>query len=587
MGGVTRRPELAGRARERTQLQAALQEVLNGSGRLILIAGEPGIGKTRTAEELAREARERGANVAWGRCWGEAGAPDLWPWMQVIRTCLRAVDEDTLRQLVGPHGSELTALVALTGSDAPATVSPASRFRLFNAIAHFLDAYSLRVPLVIILEDLHRADPSSLLLLQFFTQEQRQRRILLIGTYREPNAPPNRALTQAVIEAMRESGSERITLGSLSENESESMLRSLLDEEVPPELLRTLHWRTGGNPLFLAECARLLPDRDERGTRLWKSAADLPIPAELREVLEQRLEPLSGEHRAVLVRAAVCDGHFHARDLVTATDPTGDEQNQVKAALAEAETLGLLRSGGTPGSFRFAQEMMREWLSGEAPATLTPPPSPVDTTVALEGKAVRPPAPTIFRREGEYWTIAFRGQTSRIKDAKGLAYVSFLLRQPHVEVHVSELVNLGAGPADPVDDRTGIELGTLRFGLGDSGVVLDAQAKAAYRTRLEELRGELFEAETFHDTGRAERTRAEIDFLTQELVSATGLGGRDRRVGSDTERARVNITRAIVRALARIDESDPELGRHLRRTIKTGIFCMYTPDASVETNWEL
>lgn len=586
MGGVGSRSKFAGRAREHAQLQAALQDVVAGSGRLILIAGEPGIGKTRTAEELAREARERGANVAWGRCWGEAGAPDLWPWMQVIRTCIRSVDEDTLRQLVGPHGSELTALVTLSGSesDAPtAAVSPASRFRLFNAIAHFLDAYSARAPLVVILEDLHRADAPTLLLLQFFTQEQRQRRILLIGTYREPGAPPHRALTQAVIEAMREPGSERLTLASLTEEESALLLRALLDEDVPSDLIQTLHRRTGGNPLFLTECARLLADRDAQGTRVWKSAGDLPIPGELREMLEQRLETLSTEHRGVLARAAVHGDNFQLEDLVSTSAP--DDRHHVKAAFAEAESLGLMRPGGTPGTYRFAQEMMREWLAGEAPVPVpaTPPPN-VDPTPRDPG--VSAPASTIFRREGEYWTIAYKGHTSRVKDAKGLAYVAILLRQPHVEVHVSELVNLEAGSASPANEPADPSLGPVRLGLGDAGVVIDAQAKAAYRTRLEELRGELFEAETFHDTGRAERLRGEIDFLTQELVSATGLGGRDRRVGSDTERARVNITRAIVRALARIDENDPELGRHLRRTIRTGIFCAYTPDASVAMNWE-
>jgi non-specific serine/threonine protein kinase len=101
---------------------------------------------------------------------------------------------------------------------------------------------------------------------------------------------------------------------------------------------------------------------------------------------------------------------------------------------------------------------------------------------------------------------------------------------------------------------------------------------------LEELRGELAEAETFHDTGRIERARREIDFLMQELASATGLGGRDRRVSSAAERARVNVSRSVVRALERIERNIPDLGEHLRRNIKTGTFCKYAPPAPTE--WE-
>lgn len=586
MGGVRVQTALVGRNRELTQLRAALSDVLEGSGRFILINGETGVGKTRLVEELALEGRERGANVAWGRCWSEAGAPDLWPWIQVIRACLRAVDEEAVRQLVGPHGSELTALVASRGADLDQPQSPfapASRFRQFNAIAHLLDAHSSRVPLIVILEDLHQSDASSLLLLQFLTQEQRQRRILLIGTYREPGAPLNRELTQMVAEVIREPGTDRIRLGALSTHETEALLSSRLSRAVPSQVVDVLQRRTGGNPLFLIECLRLLADHGEEQLDR-QAAATLPIPDVLREVLEQRLECLTVEQRAVLALAAACGEEFVSERVHAA----GADAKRLRSSFLQAETLGILRRGAAAESWQFVQGMMREWLLSEGPDpdAVGLPPSPPEGE-AVAGATVAPGSQSIFRREGEYWALAFAGRSVLMRDAKGLAYVAFLLRQPHAEVHVSELVNLAASAGEPASESMDRESAGMRLGLGDAGTVIDGQAKAAYRTRLEELRAELQEAESFHDIGRSERARLEIDFLMNELASATGLGGRDRRIGSAAERARVNVTRSILRVLARIEESAPSLAAHLRRTIKTGTFCSYAPEAGETPEWEL
>ena len=118
------------------------------------------------------------------------------------------------------------------------------------------------------------------------------------------------------------------------------------------------------------------------------------------------------------------------------------------------------------------------------------------------------------------------------------------------------------------------------------GEILDPQARAAYKQRLSELREELAEAQQFHDLGRSEQLTAELDFLTHELTSAVGLGGRARRVGSPAERARVNITRAIKIALRKLTEHHPALGQHLATTIKTGVYCSYTPDTRLPITWQ-
>jgi hypothetical protein len=117
--------------------------------------------------------------------------------------------------------------------------------------------------------------------------------------------------------------------------------------------------------------------------------------------------------------------------------------------------------------------------------------------------------------------------------------------------------------------------------------VLDSQAKAAYRSRVAELEAEIDEAAAFHDPERAARAREELEFIARELAGAVGLHGRDRKTGSDAERARVNVTRAIRTALKRVSEHDPVLGRQLGSAIRTGTFCVYEPAPGDAPVWDL
>ncbi|MBI3801720.1 MAG: response regulator [Deltaproteobacteria bacterium] len=199
---------------------------------------------------------------------------------------------------------------------------------------------------------------------------------------------------------------------------------------------------------------------------------------------------------------------------------------------------------------------------------------------------------TVFRREGEYWTIAYQGTVFRVRDTLGLRYLASLLGSPHRPIHVLELVASVEGPAanPPVEERnpTTLEkLGTHVSRLGDAGEILDSQAKAAYKHRLEELQRERAEAQAGNDLERGTRVQQEIDFLTAEIISGVGLGGRDRRAASAVERARVNVTRAIKAALQRLSAHHPALGLYLSRTINTGTFCSYTPDMHLPSPWKL
>jgi non-specific serine/threonine protein kinase len=176
-------------------------------------------------------------------------------------------------------------------------------------------------------------------------------------------------------------------------------------------------------------------------------------------------------------------------------------------------------------------------------------------------------------RQGDYWTIGYQGQVAILKATRGLDCLCYLLRHPARDVHVSELL------ATPID------LPLPAF-FQDGGPILDSQAKAEYKRRVDELRNDLEEAERFNDSYRAARAHSEMDAIAEQLVAAVGLGGRDRRFSSEAERARSAVTKRIKQAINRIGKVMPVLGRHLAARIKTGYFCSYNPHPDRHVSWK-
>jgi hypothetical protein len=196
------------------------------------------------------------------------------------------------------------------------------------------------------------------------------------------------------------------------------------------------------------------------------------------------------------------------------------------------------------------------------------------------GEADHPgPGGLTLTREDAFWVVAYAGERTRLPDSLGLRYLDLLVRQPGRELTAVELVRLAAAsPAGPGPARTGARADGLHEATGAPAEdVLDAQARAAYRQRLADLDDELAEAQEWNDTERASRIRAEKDFLIRELTAATGLGGRSRQLGSESERARLNVTRAIRTAIARIREHGPDVAAHLDQAVRTGSRCCYAP----------
>jgi hypothetical protein len=254
------------------------------------------------------------------------------------------------------------------------------------------------------------------------------------------------------------------------------------------------------------------------------------------------------------------------------------EGNEAHAVLEfRAAHMAFERVGAASQAARAADAM------GEGPPdTIRAPTSPTRPTVA---SSAHRDADSVFRREGDYWLVAFEGQIVRLRDMRGVQYLARLLGSPGREFHVVDLVAVAqGGPAD----TTHVAEPGLRFrDAGDAGEMLDTRAKDAYRRRLTEIEDDLEEARALGDASRVAQAGAERDFLARELSRAVGLGGRDRRVGSAAERARASVTRAVRQAMGRIRAQHPPLGAHLERTIRTGTYCAYLPDPRVPIAWKL
>jgi hypothetical protein len=207
------------------------------------------------------------------------------------------------------------------------------------------------------------------------------------------------------------------------------------------------------------------------------------------------------------------------------------------------------------------------------------------------GDGTEPAAGAVFRREGDYWTVAYRGELARLRDVKGLRYLACLLRHPGREVHVLDLVHEVEGalpePASSLRRADAVASGLGSSRLDGADPLLDAQAREAYRQRLRELEEDLEEARSWSDPERALRAQAEIDALTAELARAAGLGGRVRTLTTPAERARVSVTKTTRAAIRTVARHCPALGEHLAISIRTGRFCSYAPPGETPPTWSL
>ena len=247
------REPVLGREEQLAQLRSGLDAAIDGRGTVFMIGGEAGVGKSRLADELARDARQGGARVAWGRCWEAGGAPAYWPWVQALRSLLRERDKLDMRLFRGPGANSLLALIPeqREPSDELATSAPeseAARFALFDAVAWLLREASGGQPVMIVLDDLHAADTPSLLLLQFLAGQLGDTPLMVVGLYRDEDPSDNAALSVCLASLARDQAARRMRLTGLTAADTSAMIDSIAGRPVADSVARTIHAETEGNP---------------------------------------------------------------------------------------------------------------------------------------------------------------------------------------------------------------------------------------------------------------------------------------------------------------------------------------------------
>ena len=346
-------------------LLTGLENAASGRGRLFVLAGEPGIGKSWLADELASAARTRGFRVLWGRCWEAGGAPAYWPWVQVLRSLLRDGPPDTLRAQLGTGASHIAQIIPevhdlFPGLPAPPSVNPdAARFSLFDAVTSFLRNVATAQPSVAILEDLHAADTPSLLLLQFLASELSEGRLLVVGTYRNTELGADAPLTATLSELTRQPWTRMLPLGGLSRTEMARFIELTVGRAPSDRLLAAVHRETEGNPLFVREVVELLAHEGRLDPSEDAPFQGLGIPQGIKQVIGRRLGQLPDVCKYVLTVASVLGREF---DAEVVGGVAGLPRDRLGEALDEAVAARVVTEASTPGQLRFSHALVRDVL---------------------------------------------------------------------------------------------------------------------------------------------------------------------------------------------------------------------------------
>lgn len=345
------------------KLDRLIDDACAGRGRILLLAGEPGMGKTRTAEEFAQRGRQRGTLVA--TAWGAEGieAPDYWPWIQVLRGLTRSMEPEALRRALGPSAHVIAPLVPELLEHAPGRAPPrmqgdAERFRLFDAVCGVLGRCARQRPLVLGFDDLHRADAQSLALLDLVDHQLPGERIAVLATFREPELARRPSLADALSQLARRPGVEVRRLEGLSADETRSFIEHHTGLAPETNVAERLRERTEGSPLFLAEVVgqTLEETPDARDAARWEELAARGLSS----VIARRLGSLSPEALHALRRGAAMGREFERGLLaqVLETPPAS-----LEPALEEARAARVVTRGARLApTWRFSHVLFRDAL---------------------------------------------------------------------------------------------------------------------------------------------------------------------------------------------------------------------------------
>jgi ATP/maltotriose-dependent transcriptional regulator MalT len=326
-------------------------DAADGRGRLVLLGGEPGIGKSRLADEFVRS-MVTSTPVAWGRCWELGGAPAYWPWTEALRDVrAQRPDADTseLSQLLPELQHANTATAAVEHADA-------ARFRLFDGVVRYLRAVTDESPLVVVLEDIHGADEPSLLLLQFLVRSLPSMRVLVIATYRDVGVVADSTFAAALFELMRDRATSRAVLVGLSTSDVGEVIAATTGTAPAADVIERVRTYTEGNPLYVREVARLLTAEGH----LAQVGDRLVVPGDVREALLLRVRQLPDDCVEALTLAAVIGRDF-SLDLLTRL------RGEAAVEALQPAVRAALIIPADPGSLRFSHAVVSEALYDATP----------------------------------------------------------------------------------------------------------------------------------------------------------------------------------------------------------------------------
>ena len=359
-------PVLVGRDSELAELLAGLDDAAGGAGRLFLLAGDPGIGKSRLAGEAAARARDRGFKVVWGRCWEAGGAPAYWPWVQALRAVVRGVGREELVPQLGAGAPFVAQLVAEVAEIVPEVCPPppmgaeAARFGLFDAVAAFLRNAGAGRPLMVVLDDLHAADAPSILLLRFVARELGEAGVLVLGAYRDMELDRGHPLAVALAELSREAATRHVRLSGLDEAGVARLIYEVTGVTPGEGVAAAVHRDTEGNPLFVGEVARLLAAEGRLERAGDPAGMGLAVPEGIREVIGRRVARLPEQCGRVLGLASVFGREFWLPPLERLC---GVGAGGLLDVLDDGIAAGLVAAvPGVPGRLRFSHALIRDTL---------------------------------------------------------------------------------------------------------------------------------------------------------------------------------------------------------------------------------
>ena len=367
-GGV-----FVGREDETKELRTALADALSGKGKIVLLTGEPGIGKTRMAEELATYARLRNAQVLWGRCHERAGQPSYWPWVQAIRSYVHTRDLQALVSDMGSGAAEIAQVVTEIGDRLPGLASPPvlepeqARFRLFDSITTFLKNASNREPLVIVLDDVQWADEASLLLLQFLAKEIQSARVLVVGTVRDTELDREQPSARVLAELTKEPVTSTVALTGLTTDEVTQFVELSTGQTAAPGLPEALYKQAEGNPFVTSEIVKLLASDGRLDEGATSTSWSVVIPDGVRAVVIKRVEHLSESCRDFLASAVVVGREFDLRVVERASGVSVEAAVDALDELTVARLVEEIEEG--TGRYRFSHAITRDTLYQDQPAS--------------------------------------------------------------------------------------------------------------------------------------------------------------------------------------------------------------------------